>query len=142
MVIVHVANYTDAQSPPDKTSDAMPFGPVIITSMLIKSGTNSKVMTVTTNLNGTGAINNVIGLAKSSSSSIIVVNNLSGGSLPSINMTGALDNTSGYVAASQIATFDLSFMALSGAVNDLLTVVVTQNGSDSATFPTSGGFFN
>ena len=142
VVIVHVANYTDAQSPPDKTSDAMPFGPVIITSMLIKSGTNSKVMTVTTNLNGTGAINNVIGLAKSSSSSIIVVNNLSGGSLPSINMTGALDNTSGYVAASQIATFDLSFMALSGAVNDLLTVVVTQNGSDSATFPTSGGFFN
>lgn len=147
VVIVHVANYTDAQSPPDKTSDVMPFGPVIITNMAIKTGTNSKVMTVTANLNGTGAINNVIGLAKSSSSSTIVVNNLSGGSLPTITMSGALDNTNGpngtngYVAANQTATFDLSFVALSGAVNDLLTVVVTQNGSDSATYPTTGSFF-
>ena len=136
-----IVPYTYAQAAPTKIADATPYGNVIVQSAVIKVGSNNKVYTVTVNQNGSGAISNIVALAKGAGSNAILVSNLSAGTLPSIILSGSLDNATTFIAANQIATFDLSFAAANGNVNDLLAVVVTQNGSDTIVVPTNGGFF-
>ena len=138
VVLKHVPNYAYAQIPPDKVMDATPMGALLIIGAVLKVGTNNKTLTVSANLNGSGSINNIIALAKGSLSTSILVSNLSGGTLPIIALSGALDNDK---AANQLATFDLAFPGASGNVNDLLVVAVSQNSSDTFVFPTTG-FFN
>jgi len=135
VVIESIPNYTYAQVPPTRVIDAFPYGPVIITNAAYKAGSASKIFTIVVNTNGTGNINNIVALAKGSTSSAILVSNLSGGTLPLIALSGALDADK---AANQIATFELPFLGASGLVSDLLTVVVTALGSDSDVFPISG----
>jgi hypothetical protein len=137
-----IPNYTYAQAAPTKKADATPYGNVSITSALVKTGTSNKVYTVIANVNGSGPINNIVALGKGASSNAILVNNLSAGTLPSILYNGDLNNTTTYVAAGQTANFEVAFLAANGAVNDILVVVVTPNGSDTIVIPVSGGFFN
>jgi hypothetical protein len=140
VVVETIPNYTYAQAAPSKVLDATPYGPVIINSATLKTGNNNKVYTVVANLNGSGPITNIIGLGKPNGSNSILVNNLSGETLPSIATSGSLDNANNYVAANQIATFDLSFLASSTAVENVLAVVVTQLSSDTIVVPPTGFF--
>lgn len=140
VVLRHIANYTYAQTPPDKVIDAIPMGALNIISAAIKSGTNNKTYTLIVNLNGSGSINNIVALAKGAGSNAILVSNLSSGTLPIISISGIQDNNK---AANQVATFDLPFQAASEIVTDLLAVVVSQNSSDTIVMPDNGtGFFN
>jgi len=138
IVVEAIPNYTYAQAAPIKTADANPYGNPVITSAVIKSGTAGKTYVVTTNLNGSGTINNIVALAKSAAAASILVSNLSAGTLPTIAISGDLDS---FVASNQVATFDLPFSAAAGTVNDLLVVAVTQNGSDTLVVPANGAFF-
>lgn len=142
IVVEAIPNYTYAQAAPIKTADANPYGNPVITSAVVKTGTAGKTYTVVTNLNGSGAISNIVALAKSAAAASILVSNLSASTpatpLPTIAIAGDLDN---FVASNQVATFDLAFAGASGAVNDLLVVAVTQNGSDTIVIPASNAFF-
>jgi hypothetical protein len=142
VVVEAIPNYTYAQAAPIKTADANPYGNPVITSAVVKSGTSGKTYEVITNLNGSGAISNIVALAKSAASASILVSNLSASTpatpLPAIVISGSIDTN---VAANQIATFELAFAAASGSVNDLLVVAVTQNGSDTIVIPATGAFF-
>jgi hypothetical protein len=142
--VVSIPNYFYAQPPPSKILDIAPMGPLKLISAVVISGTNNKSYKVTANLNGSGTINNIIGLAKGSNSPSILVSNLSTSlaNLPVITISGGLDNSTLFLAANQISSFDLSFLAANGPVNDLLVVVASQNSSDTLIEPASAGFFN
>ena len=138
LVVDPVVDYTYAQSPPQKIPDVFPFGKVNILSAVAKPNTASKVYTIQANLNGSGSINNIISLGKGLDSPSIMVNNSAGGTLPSIILSGALDNTTAFVAANNLATFETRFDGASGVVNDLLVIVATQNSSDVFVHPSGG----
>jgi hypothetical protein len=141
LVVETIPNYTYAQAAAAKVADATPYGSLIIQSATVKTGTSGKVYTVVANLNGSGLINTIIGLGKSVGSNSVLLQNLSGAGLPAITVSGSLDNVSNFVAANQLATFDLPFLASSSAVSDLVVVVVTQLSSDTFIHPASGSFF-
>jgi hypothetical protein len=138
--LVHNANYFFAQKPPDKFSACSPMGPLKIISGVAKSGTSTKIFIISVNLNGSGAINNIIGLGKAGAS--ILTNNLSSANanLPTITMSGSINDTGSgsypFVAANQQASFELSFATASQSVLDYLTVVVSPNSSDVYVSPT------
>lgn len=142
LVVETIVTYKFAQAAQEKVAEATPYGSVNIKDAVIKSGSNGKTYTVTVNSNGTGPINNVIALAKPIGTTAMLVQNLSGGALPNITVLGNLDNSNDFVAANQISTFDLAFPGATGSVTDLLTVVVTERGSDTHIVPVIGnGFF-
>jgi hypothetical protein len=134
VVVESVPAYSNAQAPPSVLRDAQPAGPVIITNITNPHGLESaKAARVVVNLNGSGPIQNIVALAKGSSTSpSIVVQNLSGGTLPVISPSGVLDNTAG-ITIGQIATFDLVFSTVVGNVSDILVVVATPKSSDAGT---------
>lgn len=145
VVIESIPNYTYAQPPSSVLRDATPSGTLQVTSIANPLGpAPNKQARVVCNLNGSGSIQNIIVLAKGAGSNSVVVQSLSGttglNALPVITLSGILDNTSG-VASNQTATFDLSLLAVSGNVSDLLVVVVSQNSSDTGLFPVSGPRF-
>jgi hypothetical protein len=116
------------------------MGPLKIISGVAKSGTSTKIFIISVNLNGSGAINNIIGLGKAGAS--ILTNNLSSANanLPTITMSGSINDTGSgsypFVAANQQASFELSFATASQSVLDYLTVVVSPNSSDVYVSPT------
>lgn len=135
-ILEYTPNYTDAQNIPGTTASVTPSGPVKITSTSV-SGSN---LNVVVNLNGSGTISNIIGLAKSNTTAI-VVQNLSAGTLPTITRSGNIDNTTNYVAANQLASFALNYSSLS-SINDHLTAVVTANSADTAVGSSGTQFFS
>ena len=153
VVIKHIPNYTYAQPPSDKVVDVTPMGTltifnaastfagVAVDAPKVVTGSAGKVMRIWVNRAGSGNIRSIVGIAKTGSSNTIVVSNLSdvNSNLPTITNQGSVSDADG-VGAGQVASFDLSFTALPSAVSDLLTVVVSDNGSDALASP--GTFFN
>lgn len=136
-----VPTYNYAQGPDDESYEVSPLGNLAILNATVVSGSNNKNMLVQFNANGSGNASTIVALAKASSSTAIVVKNLSSSSdtLPNIVYSGAEDAS---VAANQTGSFTLSFAELSDpGVNDLLVVVGNGYSTDTFVFPTTGDQF-
>jgi hypothetical protein len=126
-VIEYVANYSDAQNIPGSTGSVTPFGPVKVLSSTITGA----LINVVVNLNGSGAISTIVGLAKSNVNNNIVVQNLSAGTLPALNIFGSVDNTTQFVSAMQQCSFNLDYSGGLTGISDHLTAVVTPGSADT-----------
>lgn len=137
--VTSTPNYTYAQAPSDVVNAAqIPFGkPTVNASSATQITGNSKAITLTVSLNGSGNITNIIALGKSSNSSVIGILSLSSsdGNLPTITTSGIATSE---VAASQTATFTLDFGAtIPSGLADAIIVVSTINGTDAGAYSTS-----
>jgi hypothetical protein len=146
IIIRSVRDYDYAQAPPDVIASVIPYGPLLITNVAQKGLASAKTFTVTVNRNGTGSITNIVGLGKGANANLFGVANLSsaGANLPTITVSGTLDNATNYVASGQISTFDLnlsSVLSTALTISDVLAVVSSALGSDAFVFPTSGDKF-
>ena len=143
VLVETVPTYNYAQAAPAIIEDATPYGNLVITSALPKQGTNGKIFIIDCNLNGTGDIETIVVLAKSSNS--ILVKNLShrtpDNPLPHIVTSAELDNSSNFVAPNQKVKFEIDFAVANDPVTDLLVVVLTKNGSHTFVFPDAGSLF-
>lgn len=146
VIIKSVPNYTYAQAPPDVVTTIRPYGQLSITSIAQQGLASAKTFRVVANVNGTGSVSNIVAVGKGTNSNLFGVLSLStaGSNLPTIAISGTLDNTTNFVASNQIVTFDLnlsSVLSTVTTVSDALVVVSTSLGSDALAFPTTGSFF-
>ena len=125
-VLEYVPAYTYAQAISSSSVAVTPSGPAAILSANTTDA--GKKLIVTVNLNGSGAISNIVGLAKTSGSNSIVVRNLPAGSFPSDFNTGG--NSTAFTHSGQISTFTLDY-GFASAISDHLTVITTANSSDT-----------
>ena len=134
VVLRPTVDYKWAQGPDDVEYIVTPYGPLSIDLVEPVPLSNGKNWKVKVNLNGTGSINTIIGLAKTQNDVNIVVKTLSSSNsnLPTITPSG---NAEPGLAALQKAEFIIQFPELSGSLRDLLLVVVSQKGSDNLVFP-------
>lgn len=146
VIIRSTKNYTYAQAPPDVIVTVKPYGALSITTIAQQGLASAKTFRVSANVNGTGSVSNIVALGKGANSNLFGVLNLSssGANLPVITISGTLDNTTNFVAANQLVTFDVnlsSVLSTSLTVSDALIVVSTQLGSDALAFPIGTSFF-
>jgi hypothetical protein len=146
LVIKSVPSYTYAQPAPDVVTTVKPYGQLSITSIAQQGLASAKTFRVVANVNGTGSVSNIVAVGKGANSNLFGVLSLStaGSNLPTIAISGTLDNTTNFVASNQIVTFDVNLAtALSSVttVSDVLVVVSTPLGSDALAHPTTTGSF-
>ena len=117
----YTPNYADAQNIPGTSTSVTPYGPVIIESV----SSSGNAVTAVVNLNGSGNLSNIIGLAKESGTNNVLA--VTAGTVTTL-AGGATDS----VAAGEKRSVVLTYPGIA-SISDSLTVVATSTSSDTLT---------
>ena len=110
------------------------LGGVAVNGPTAVVGSAGKTYRFYCNLQGGGSINNIVALAKAATSTSLIVKNLSGETLPSFSVSGALNDFDG-IAAGQIVVFNIPFEGLQNSLSDGFIFVGSLTSTDILVFP-------